>query len=333
MSNESTFQPLTLEALREYINSVEIAYDLIVLTLTDEATLVGAIAKHWHWDGKVISISFNTEDGKRFGYSHIVDIPVGLIADIQPIPLDKSSIPQIAEDDPQLAFVRELGLEDRKYARLPVQDYPNPLATIICKHNLQVATSHELPLYGYVERALSPDAIPPRGIQLERDFLLCVDWDFFSRQTSGGVSISGGLSAFFAEASVTKDMSPSLQEFVLKTVEDAWSERIRQGLSPRTLQGNVLQGHMLVPEPTEDTRIEGEKCIVTLCESHGEGADRVACPVLIKVRRVKLPLEFLGYVSSVLTFYGEFLPIPLSVMGSSFQSVLLARAIAYLDTK
>jgi len=88
-----------------------------------------------------------------------------------------------------------------------------------------------------------------------------------------------------------------------------------------------------VPEPTEDTEIEGGKCIVTLCATNDEGDERVAYPVLMKVSCIKFPLEFLGRVNSVLTFYGELLPIPLNAMGRSYKSILLARAIAYLGTR
>lgn len=333
MPDATTFHSLPPENIKELTDSLEIAYDLISVTLIDGAMLIGTLGKHWHWDGKVISLAFNTEEGKRFGKSHIVDIPVSMIANVQPIPLDNSSIPQIAKDDPQLAFMRKLGFTDEKFARLPVQDYPNPLATIICRHNLQLVSSRDLPLSGYVEKALSQDAISPQGIFLEEDFLLYVDWDFFSRQTSGGTSISVGVSTLAANANLTKDLNPSLQKFVLGRLKDSWAERIRKGLSPKIIHDNLVQGCIFVPEPTEDTEVEGEKCVVALCAIDDDSDDREAYPVLLKLGCLKLPPEFLGRVNSVLTFYGELLPIPLNVMGKSYPNVLLARAVAYLHTK
>jgi hypothetical protein len=51
-------------------------------------------------------------------------------------------------------------------------------------------------------------------------------------------------------------------------------------------------------------------------------------PVLIKLNLLKFPREFLGRVNSVLTFYGELLPIPLNFIGRPYKTIFLARAIA-----
>ena len=333
MTNNYIFQPLPAERIKERTDSIEIAFELISVTLLDGEQLIGGLAKHWRWGGKLISLGFNTEKGKRFGISHIVDIPLSLVANIQPIPLSEASIPKIEEDDSQLAFMRELGMTDAKFARLPVQDYPNPLASVICNHNLHIIASHNLAILDHVEMALSKDAIPSQGIFLTEDFLLYVDWDFYSRQTTGSVSVNAGASTLIANAGITKDLSPSLQEFVLRRLKISLAERIRKGLSPKIIQDNLVQGCIIMPEPTEDTEIEGEKCIVALCAVSQESNDQVAYPILVKLNCLKFPIEFLGQVNSLLTFYGESLPIPLNVMGRSYKSVFLARAIAYLDGK
>ena len=265
MTSYDIFQPLPPKKIKESTDLIAAVYDLVSVTLNDGAQLIGALAKHWQWNEKTISIGFNTMQGKRFGNSHIVDVPLSLVANIQRIPLSKASSPQVAEDDPQLAFIRELGLTGAEFARLPVQDYPNPLASVICKHNMEVITSHKLALLGYVEEALSQEAIPIEGISLEDEYLFYVDWEFFSRQVAGGVGISAGVSPPFVSASVTKDLSPALQEFVLTRLRASLAEHVRRRLSQKISGDILVQGSLLVPERTEDTEIEGEKCIVALC--------------------------------------------------------------------
>ena len=53
-------------------------------------------------------------------------------------------------------------------------------------------------------------------------------------------------------------------------------------------------------------------------------------PVLVKVQRLSYPTEFLPLVKSELTVYGETTPIPVHALGVNYESVFLARAIAYL---
>jgi hypothetical protein len=108
------------------------------------------------------------------------------------------------------------------------------------------------------------------------------------------------------------------------------ADRIRKKVSPRIIQDNLVQGCILIPESTEDTEIEGEKVIVGLCAVNQESDDQVGYPVLLKLKCVKFPIEFLSRINSILTFYGEALPFPLNLMGRSYKNVFLARAIAYL---
>lgn len=326
MPERSIIQPLTPDELRDRAAALEVAYQLIEVTLVDGDTLIGCLAKDWSWDGQTVSLGFNTVEGKRYGHSHIVDIPINVIADIQPIPLSEASIPRVETDDPTLAFLRELGIDDEKYARLPVQDYPNPLASIICEHNLSIVAAHDLPLFGYVERALSTDAIPPEGIEFGGDFLLYADWTFFSQQMSGAVNVSVNI----LMAGLSKDLSPSLQAEVIKRLRHSWIERVRKRMIPGATREHLMQGRILVPEPSESTEIEGEKCSVVICATTDEKGGEETCPVLLKLNSLKYPLEFLGYITSVLTFYGELLPLPLVILGKTYEKALLARAIGYL---
>jgi hypothetical protein len=346
MSSGSIFVPIDAQRLEEKLKSIAIAYDLIAVTLIGGDILLGGISKHWAWNGRTVSLSFNTDEGRRFRHSCFIDIPIDLIADISVIPLDDASIPKIAPDDPQLQFLKEIfeiddGVSTPKVVPddpqsqflkeillrriLPVQDYPNPLASIIYNHDTQVASSQGFTVGYYVEMALAKDAIPPEGIYFEDDFLLYADWSFFLQQTAGSVSLSAGIPGLF---NISKDVSQSLQTQVLQRLKATLADKIRKKISPKTGEEDVIQGCILAPEPPETTVIEGEEChLCMIVESQDTGE---LCPVLFKVKAFKYPLEFLGRVNSVLTFYGELLPIPVEVLGEMYNRTLLARAIGYL---
>ena len=346
MSSNSLFAPIDAQQLEEKLKSIAVAYALIAVTLIEGDILLGGISKHWKWNGRMVSLSFNTAEGKRFGSSCVIDIPIDLIADISVIPLDDASMPKIAPDDPQLQLLKEIlevehGVSTSKVIpddpqlqflreillrrALPVQDYPNPLAVIIYNHNTQVASSQGFDVYSWIEKALSQDAIPPEGIHFEDDFLLYADWAFFLQQTAGSVSLSAGIPGVI---NISKDISQSLQTQVLQRLKTTLADKIRKKISPKIGEEDVIQGCILVPEPSQTTAIEGEEChLCMIAESQDTGE---SCPVLFKVKAFKYPLEFLGRVNSVLTFYGELLPIPLKVLGETHERTLLARAIGYL---
>lgn len=325
MSFDSMFAPMNAEQLEERLRSIAIAQDLIAMTLTDGDILLGGISKHWKWDGKIVSLSFNTAEGKRFGLSHFIDVPVDLIVDIVITPLDDASTPKMEHDDPVAQFLKEIVGEID--TRLSVQDYPNPLASIIYEHNMQVASLGGLAVGNYIEKALARDAIPPKGIHFNADFLLYVDWPFFSQQAAGSTSVSAGIPPLIQ---ITKDVSQSLHAQVLQRLRDSLADRIRRKISP-TLGEHSLQGSILMPEGAQTTSIEGEEChLLVIAEDQGS---EERFPILLKVKRLKFPLEFLSYVKSVLTFHGELVPIPVTVLGRTYQKVLLARAIGYLHVE
>ncbi|MCZ7547631.1 MAG: hypothetical protein M5U11_00535 [Anaerolineales bacterium] len=328
MAEDTIFQALPTEQIKELTNHIEIGVDLIVVTLIYGDEIIGALEKHWGWNGKNVTMGFNTKAGRRFGSSHIVEIPLEIIADISSIPLADDSIPKLEENDPHLAFLRELGLGETADRRLFVQDYPNPIATILESHNLPICISRGLKLFGYAEAALSREAIPPEGIMLKRDFILYTDWEFFSRQLHGAVTVNASAGV----ASISKDLSPSLQTFVFKHLRDNFRKikQVQGVLEPAGLDEAFIQGCFLVPDPSQDTEIEGERCILVYC-ANAKNVGEAAYPVLIKQKSLKFPIEFLGLIRSPLIFYGEFLPIPFEVFGEKQEYTILARAIGYLQ--
>jgi hypothetical protein len=313
---------MQVEQIEKELRAITI-YDLIAVTLTDSDVLLGGISKHWEWDGNVIAIAFNTVEGQRSGRSHQIEVPIESVADVSVVPLADSSTPRLPADDPQVKFLREVLGEDASIdPRILPQDYPNPLASVICIHNTEVASSHNLVVGGWIEKALPLDAISPEGIRFEDDLLLFADWEFFDQQTSGPLSVTGGL---LGVIELSKEMSRSPQRQVVQRLkEQALTERVRKRVLP-TSGECIVHGRIRVGESPDTTQIEGQECHLWMVA----GASGESCPVLVKVRMLRYPLEFIKHVDSELAFYGELLPIPLKVTGEVYQKALLARAIAH----
>ena len=299
--------------------------DFIILTLIDGDTLLGAIFKHWKmdWDGTIFQLSFNTSDGKQFGHSIIVDIPVRLIADISIFPLADTSIPKMSKDE-LLSLEKVFGTTIEIDTRLYVVDYPNPLASIIHEHNLPIIKSHQLKESGYVENALSQKAVPPDGFDFdsESNVLLYSDWDFFNTQARGhtNISISIGLS-------IGKNFKPSMEEQVMQLLRNSLTAKLAPKIAPRIGQYGVAKGCLLVAEPNQDSVIEGDDGnLYMLVQENG-----VTHPVFLKEKYLKIPKEFLKPIKSLLTVYGEFLPIPTNIGLQNFNNTLLVRAVAHLS--
>lgn len=325
MSENLILPQLDQLQLQEKLEAISF-HDLIAVTILSGNILLGGIAKYWRWNGEVLSIAFNTPEGLRFGHSHVVDVPIDSIADVSLVPLDDSSTPRLSPDDLQIRSLRQLLGENTPIdPRLFPQDYPNPLATIIYEHNTAVTSTLGLSIKGYIERALPRDSIPPEGLYFDEDFLIYVDWGFFYHQAPGGVSLTGGI---LGVLEISKDVTKSLQQQVLQRLrEHAIEEKVRRKLSP-TMGECILHGCIFIKEPPDTTEIQGEEChLWTVVDGDGE-----SYPVLVKVRMLKYPLEFIGRVNSVLTFYGELLPVPLNILGTTRRKTLLAHAIAYFHT-
>ncbi len=330
MSQEKFYEPLPPASIKSITDSIEIGYQLIIVTLISSDELIGGLAKYWSWNGNDIEISFNTKNGTMFGSSHAVNIPLGQIANINSFPLADDSIPVMSDDYPHLMKLRELGLEKGFDKRLFVQDYPNPWATIIEKHNLEVCKSCELMVTGQGEFSLSREFIPPEGIKLKDDCIFYTDWEFFSHQINSPTTLTTNMGL----VTISKDINPSFQAYVFKYLRENFvkTQKIQDTLEPVGINEIFVQGCILVPEPAQDTEIEGETCILVYCaNSHDKG--EAAYPVLIKRKSLKFPLEFLGKVVTPLILYGELLPVPLEAFGKIHSYTILARAIGYVRAK
>ncbi len=326
MSEKNLFQSISTEELKKRTDTIEIAYQLIAVTLIYGDIVIGGLEKHWTWNGQTVNVGFNTSKGERFEQSRIIQIGINLIGDIQPIPLSDESLPKVGEDDPSLAFLREMGVKDKKFARLAVQDYPNPLASVICEHNLQIAAKYNLSVFfdPFIEKALSMAGIPTEGIKFDKDYLLYADWEFFQRQMPGGTSIGGS-----AGLSISKNLKPSLQTEIIRRLRNTWKDKTRRkGETSSAVNEIWIEGCILVPTPPEDTQLEGEKYILVFCVSN----DSETYPVLLKPKALQYPQEFIRYIISPLVFYGELLPIPIIVLGEKYENTLVTRAIGYFHS-
>ncbi len=324
MTRETALPALSPAELAEAVDAVEEA-DLVAITLTDGDVLLGGILLPPALEAPEILVNFNRDEGRRHGYSHIVEVPPDVVAGLTGVPLT------LEPGDPEIDWLRRIlgaGMDEDVDLRIPPRDYPNPLESIISEHSLSVASAHGLAVSGYIQEALSRDAVPPEGIWFNDDVLLYVDWDFFLGETGGGLAVSAGIPGI---VEIQKQSGPSLRSQVLQRVRGSLSgkiaDEIRRRISP-TMGEQVICGTLDVPESGQTTEVEGDECeLVVACDvDSGE-----SWAVLLKVGCLSYPNEFLPLVKSKLVVYGEMKPIPVRVMGSVYECVLLARAIAYLD--
>lgn len=324
---EPIYESLPPERIKQITDTIDVGYDLVAITLVSDDILIGGLENHWSWNNENVCVSFNTKFGKTFGSFHTVLIPLNLIANITLIPLAEESIPHFPEDEIYVKVTRKLGLGDDSPIKYYVQDYPNPLATIIAEHNLAIALAKNLEVDEALKHSLSSEAIPPNGILFEKDFILYADWNYFSHQMHGATS----LSASAGVVGVTKDFSPSQQSFVFGHLSQNFQKikNIQDVVVQTGVDEIFARGCILSPQPPQDTEIEGEKCILLAC-GNAQDTGEAVYPVLVKQKAFKYPLEFVGQIRSQLVFYGEFLPVPLEVFGRKQQYTILARAIGYL---
>jgi hypothetical protein len=325
---ESIFLPIDKQKLSEQLAAISYQ-DFIAVIFTTGDTLLGSLFKHWEYDENQVSLSlsFNTIEGRLHGNSCIVDVPMDLISDVSLIPLSAECTPQ--QPQTLLEHLKEF-LGDASIAdfdtRLSAMDYPNPIASLVYNHNQPVISQYNLEIGNYVEKALSQTAIPTGGFDFDpkREFLLYTDWEFFAAQARGDTSISATL---LGVVGLNKNIKPAMDEQVLQLLRKSWNAKIApKKISPAVGRYTTFQACILVPDPLQTEIIEGAECnLYRLATETGE-----SYAVLLKYNLLKYPASFLKPLKSLLTFYGENLPMPVSIGGTSFEEVVLARAIAHL---
>lgn len=324
MSPAEVSPPITIDALQKFLSTCK-SSDLLAFKLTNGDILLGGIPRGGRIKGDTVNIAFNMPDGKRYGQARVVEIPLADISSVERVPLSEESRPQLSKDDPEVDFLKEVGIDVTEGIKLPVHNYPNPLASVIYEHNVPIIERKNFRTLYLIEEALSQDGIPTEGIRFDDDFLLYADWDFFETQSGGGISIAASPLPGLVQIEKSIQMSPEQQ--VMQRLKLSLGEQFRKSLSPSVGNYAVLHGALLVSDPAQDEEIEGE---LSYLYQTGSSIDGTLHPILVKARLLKFPRGFLNRVSSELVFYGEVLPIPVVILGITYDKVLLVRALAHL---
>jgi hypothetical protein len=328
MLPNTVFNPINIPKAQQLISSVS-STDLLAFTLTNGDILLGELHQHGKWNKESINIAFNMSDGRRYGQSRIIEVPITCISSIKIIPLNEDCAPRIQSNDPEAEFLREFGFDIEGSIKLPAHNYPNPLASTIYEHNMPIAEANNFKALYLIEESLSQDGIPTEGIHFYDDFLMYVDWEFFQTQSKDGTSIAIAPLPGLVQFEKSGRLSP--EEQVLHRLKASLTGKLTQ-MIPSSSTGiySLLSAILLVPDPAQDEEIEGEKCYLYQIANSTNGD---LLPILIKSKMLKYPRGFLNRVSSKLVFYGEILQIPVAILGNQHDSVLLVRAIAYLSSK
>lgn len=299
------FESLDPNILKQGIKTlIDSGHRSVILSLIQGDILIGDF--HYFDESQLLPVPliFNTREGKVFGLAHLVEVPPEYISGIRPLVWTDDSL-----------------------SGLPVKWVPNPLATLICDHNLLVAEKYGLDLLGYAEMALPQSGVPATGIKFEKDELIYIDWEFFSRIT--GSSLQVGLSGigFSAERSLLGLAHDKLKIGLI--------ERVQRWLHRKVSPGEYrIEGFLVTPIQEVTTQIEGEECIVVLCTGQKVyPPDQEFLPILLKKSSISYPVEFLPFLNSPLVFYGELKQIPVAIDDLRSERVMMARAIGYVAAR
>lgn len=295
---ESLDPTLLEEAIKTLIDS---GHRSVILSLIQGEILVGDFHPSVDFQFLPVALIFNTREGKVFGHAHVIQVPPDYVSGIRPLVWTRDSL-----------------------SELPVKWIPNPLATLICDHNLLVAEKYGFDIWGYREMALPQSGVPSTGIEFEKDELIYVDWEFFSRIKGGSLQVGVQYIGFSPERSLLALAHDKLRIGPI--------ERLRRWFHRKVSPGEYrIEGFVVAPEHEVTTQIEGQECIVMLCTSRKVyPPDQESLPVILKRGCISYPVEFFPFLNSRLVFYGELKQIPIAVDDIRSERALLARAIGYI---
>jgi len=296
VSGELVFGDLTLESQHQYLE---------LIPQQDRNLKVREYIQHVKpkegWPIREdLELNFNAPEGKIHGHGKIISIPKKLISEIRKIPW-----------------------KNKELTNLPVKNYPNPFAKIIHDNNLSVSKRYNFEVCDFIECALSREGIPPTGIEFDKQELIYVDWDYFSKIKGGVTQVGvGGASVGWQR---------SLQSFVITEMKKRVLARIQRFLAGNFPRPVRLRGFVVVPKIVQKTKIEGEKCLLYVASTHKHGTRQGEwVPIIIKENSLRYPQEFFPRIASEMTFYGEEKQVPVRIDGNAVGKVLMIRAIGYL---
>lgn len=296
VSGELVFGDLTFDSQNEYLEFIP---------QQDRSSKIREYIKHVKPKGgwaikEDLELDFNAHKGQIHGYAKTIRVPKKLIAEI-----------------------REVPWKNKELVSLRVKNYPNPFAKIIHDNNLSISKKYNFEVWDSIECALSKQGIPPTGIEFDKEELIYVDWDYFTR-IKGGIGQVGVAPFSFA-------WQPPLRSFVMTEMKKGALPRIRRFLAGHFGSPVQLRGFLVVPRTVQETRIEGEKCLLYVASMNkDEIRQNEWVPIIIKEDSLSYPQEFFPKIASEMTFYGEEKQVPVRVDDNSTDKVLMIRAIGYL---
>ncbi len=296
VSGELVFGDLTLDSQNEYLEFIP---------QQDRSPKIREYIKHVKPKGgwaikKDLELNFNARKGQIHGYAKTIRVPKELIAEI-----------------------REVPWKNKELVSLRVKNYPNPFAKIIHHNNLSISKKYNFEVWDFIECALSKQGIPPTGIEFDKEELIYVDWDYFSKIEGGVSQVGVGL--------VSVGWQRSLQSFVITEMKNVTLAGIQRFLAGNFRSPVRLRGFLVVPKTVQETRIEGAKCLLYVAATNKHNirqGEWVA--IMIKENSLSYPQEFFARIASEMTFYGEEKQVPVRVDDKSVGKVLMIRAIGYL---
>lgn len=318
------FDPLPIEYIQNILMDKTKVDQILVFKLTGGNILMGTIFSFWEWDGNIVQIEFNTEEGRTHKRSYIADLPLQFITDISIMPLSQDSYPIPYVDPEDIAFFKSAGAESLLPSSVAVYDFPNPLASIISNNNLEVASIYNIDIHEYIRKSLSKDAIPPDGIKLTEDFVLYADREFYNPQSNGLMEISINISIF----GINKIFGYDLDKAVIRSINNN-----RKSIYDKNKNDFIINGFISNNSEHGDnlkTIMQGEDSIIMMCLCISPEKEGEFIPILIKKKYLSYPLEFINYISSPLVFYGKYIPLPIKAFNMEYEYTLMVKAIAFI---
>lgn len=208
-----------------------------------------------------------------------------------------------------------------------LRNLPSQFSKGIMEHNMEIINKNDFNITEYIEKELLQSQKIKRGVKFQGYEIIYADWDYFST-INGGINNIGS-SVLGVGGSV--GWKKSLQDVFLKKIrnDNINFGKLFSNRNPYQTEVNI-KGYIKEDKEEQDTEMEGDTWNVYYIEIENEKTKYKCLPLLVKKSNWKYPPEFIPYIISILTFYGEIRQIPVSLTFDDFDFCLQARAIAHL---
>jgi hypothetical protein len=193
-----------------------------------------------------------------------------------------------------------------------------PIAESIAQANLAIAARASLKVFRLGIASLQvPKRTEAQGIVFERSETIYIDYRYFERLASIGLSV--GLAGTGAQVKFS----------VLSIADASLKSSLAKGV---TLPKNIerLRGTVAEASHPVTVQIEGEACEVILFRQRNDLLKTTDTPLLLKTGAVAYPRELWQFIRSELTILAEHRQIPIEVGDRFWSEIYFARAIGYI---